>query len=276
MSLQTHWEIIDVLTELYALLDTLAAVPPNLLRLPPADTGTHPADVFNAETASAAGFSSEAVKVLSALPYLKESVVIAPSTVTLNYCAPYMDVSIFENSREMMYDGNFAPPSVIQLTGSEGGYGCIYVYDTESQKVFPWTPMYDGASAADDDGDDSDGCDYFHVKPKSPREALQPLINEFRGLHYINKPLNENTNTSHQLFEETLNVGVTKTFTEDEIRRWVGKEYYRHWQISRELKDMYLDCGWQVDSVEQPDFRREEFLERRRRHLAKAKSLAAE
>ncbi|KAI7484033.1 hypothetical protein KC351_g4802 [Hortaea werneckii] len=135
MSLQTHWEIIEVLTELYVLLDTLAAIPPNRLLLPPADTGSHPPDVFNAEAASAAGFSSEAVRVLSALPYLDESVVIAPSTVTYNYCAPSMDVAIFEESREMMYDGNFAPPSVIQLTGSEGGYGCIYVYDTESRTL---------------------------------------------------------------------------------------------------------------------------------------------
>ena len=135
MSPETHWEIIDVLTELYVLLDTLAAIPPNLLRLPPADTGTHPIDVFNAEAAKAAGFSSEAVKVLSTLPYLDDIVVIAPSTTTMNYLGQDRDTSLFEEDREMMYDDNFAPPSVIQLTGSEGGYGCIYVYDTESRTL---------------------------------------------------------------------------------------------------------------------------------------------
>lgn len=132
MSPQTHWEIIDVLTELYVLLDTLAAIPPNRLRLPPADTGTYPPDVFNAEAARAAGFSPEAVKALSALPYLVGSFQIAPSTATMDYCDQDADVGVFEVSREMMYGGNLAPPSAIQLTASEGGYGCIYTYDTEN------------------------------------------------------------------------------------------------------------------------------------------------
>ncbi|KAI7336593.1 hypothetical protein KC315_g2678 [Hortaea werneckii] len=268
MSLQTHWEIIDVLTELYVLLDTLAAVPPNLLRLPPADTGTHPPDVFNAEVASAAGFSSEAVKVLSALPYLVGSFQIAPSTATMDYCDQDADEGVFEVSREMMYDGNLAPPSAIQLTASEGGYGCIYIYDTENGNMYPWTPMDDGPSADDEDGD----IDYFHIQPQSPREALQPLIDKFRGLHYIIVRLDRDT--KHQLFEETLNVGVTENFTEDELRRWVGTEYYRYWQISRELKDIYVDCGWEVEYVEQPRFRRQEFLERRRRYLSSAERLA--
>ncbi|RMY23370.1 hypothetical protein D0867_02085 [Hortaea werneckii] len=219
MSLQTHWETIDVLTELYVLLDTLAAIPPNLLRLPPADTGTHPPDLFNAEAAGGAGFSSEAVKVLSALPYLNDIVVIAPSTVTMNYSGQNMDVSLFEDSREMMYDGNLTPPSAIQLTGSEGGYGCIYVFDTESQNVFPWTPMYDGVSTADDEDNDSDELDYLHVEPKSPREALQPLIDKFRELRFINLPLCEDTN--HLVFEESLDVGVSVNPTEDEVRHFV-------------------------------------------------------
>ncbi|KAI7551765.1 hypothetical protein KC331_g2346 [Hortaea werneckii] len=133
MSLQRHWEIIDVLTELYVLLDTLAAIPPNLLRLPPVDTGTHPVDVFNAEAANAAGFSSEAVKTLSALPYLDDIVLIAPSTTTMNYYGQGRDTSLFGDDRELVYDERLAPPSVIQLTASEGGYGCIYIYDAETR-----------------------------------------------------------------------------------------------------------------------------------------------
>lgn len=128
--------------------------------------------------------------------------------------------------------------------------------------------MDDEPSVDDDDGD----IDYFHIQPQPPREALQPLIDKLRRLHYIIVRLDGDTN--HQLFEETHNVGVTENFTEDELRRWVGTEYYRCWQISRELKDIYVDCGWEVDSVEQPRFRRGEFLERRRRYLASAERLA--
>ncbi|KAI7228061.1 hypothetical protein KC330_g8085 [Hortaea werneckii] len=133
MSFPAHWEIVDVLIELYVLLDTLAAVPPSLLRLPPAETGTHPVDVFNAEAAKAAGFSSEAVKVLSALQYLDDIVLTAPSTTTMNYYGQGRDTSLFEEDRELVYDERLAPPSVIQLTASEGGYGCIYIYDAETR-----------------------------------------------------------------------------------------------------------------------------------------------
>lgn len=71
MQLTRHSEIIAVLTELYTLLDTLAAISPDLSpRFPPSDTGVHPPSIFNADGARAAGFNDEAVMVLSALPYL--------------------------------------------------------------------------------------------------------------------------------------------------------------------------------------------------------------
>jgi hypothetical protein len=63
-----HSELISVLTELYTLLDTLSATPPLSANLPPSDTGVWPSDDFDAEAARAAGFSEEAVRVLSMIP----------------------------------------------------------------------------------------------------------------------------------------------------------------------------------------------------------------
>jgi hypothetical protein len=80
MSHTAHHEVISVLTELYTLLDTLAAIPPDTLRLPPADTGVHP--TFNADAASEGGYSLEAVQALSALPYVYGGAIIGPSTST--------------------------------------------------------------------------------------------------------------------------------------------------------------------------------------------------
>jgi hypothetical protein len=128
MSCTAHHEVISVLTELYTLLDTLAAIPPNTLRLPPTDTGIHP--TFSADAASEGGYSLEAVEALSALPYVYGGAIIGPSTST-HYFLRTKDSEDFEQDREMMYDDNLAPPSAIQLTDSEGGYGCIYVYDAE-------------------------------------------------------------------------------------------------------------------------------------------------
>lgn len=91
MQLAHHSEIIAVLTELYTLLDTLAAIPPDLSpRFPPSDSGVHPTRIFNAHAAKAAGFNDEAVLVLSALPCLPVGqhemlTALQPSTYPLSY-----------------------------------------------------------------------------------------------------------------------------------------------------------------------------------------------
>jgi hypothetical protein len=133
MSHSAHYELISTLTELYTLLDTLAAISPNTLRLPPAYTGVHP--TFNAEAAREGGYSPEAVEALSKLPYVYGGALVGLSTCTNYYLGPNRDGEDFEQDREMMYYENLALPSAIQLTGSEGGYGCIYVYDAETRPL---------------------------------------------------------------------------------------------------------------------------------------------
>jgi hypothetical protein len=63
-----HRKLFSVLEELYTLLDQLAVVPPSIAILPPPETGIHAAGDFDAEAAEAAGFSDEALKVLSSMP----------------------------------------------------------------------------------------------------------------------------------------------------------------------------------------------------------------
>lgn len=66
--LPDHSEITNVLTELYSLLNTLAAIEPRLApQFPTSDSGFHSPTIFNAEAATVAGFSAEAITVLSAL-----------------------------------------------------------------------------------------------------------------------------------------------------------------------------------------------------------------
>jgi hypothetical protein len=137
MHLSNHTEIITVLTELYTLLDTLAAISPNLVRLPSTSTGIHPPSIFNATAAHAAGFSSEAVTVLSALPYLDVSrheimLGLQPSTYPLSYLGADLDEVYFSTWREMLDNEEPMPPSAIQLTWEEGGHGMVYIYDTET------------------------------------------------------------------------------------------------------------------------------------------------
>lgn len=66
--------------ELWTLLDTLAAGPPNIVALPSVDTGIHSPSEVNADSARARGFTEEAITVWASLPYLPFSLEIRPST----------------------------------------------------------------------------------------------------------------------------------------------------------------------------------------------------
>ena len=140
MTLPNHSEIIGVLTKLYTLLDTLAAISPDLTpRFPPPNTGVHPPTVFNADAARAAGFDAEAITVLSALPYLNVGdhemhTALQPNTYPVSYLGD-LNEGDFLSRREMLEEDDLMPPSAIQLTWEEGGNGIVYIYDTQTGTV---------------------------------------------------------------------------------------------------------------------------------------------
>jgi hypothetical protein len=279
MHLSNHTEIITVLTELYTLLDSLAVISHDLVRLPPTSTGVHPPSIFNATAAGAAGFSSETVAVLSALPYLdvgrhEMMLALQPSTYPLSYLGADLDEGYFSTWREMLETEEPMPSSAIQLTWEEGGYGMVYIYDTETSEsrsqpnnniiqhqlhqtnrtkelVTPWKHW----------GDPTDASDYFHVPSVSPREAFQPMIDNFRSLHYLGLPPSiDHNNSPYPEYGRNL----------PDWNDWDRPNYqagYDVWEATRRLVDIYLDCGWDVDAVEQHRFRRAEFIARRERHL---------
>lgn len=133
MCLSDHAELISTLKELWTLLDSLAACPPNMIALPPSDTGVHPSSTFNADSARAGGFTDEAVQLLAALPYLKCPLEIQPDTYFKCYLGLRKDERDFEEQREML-DHEPIVGSAIVLTDSSGDLGCYYVYDTEKSK----------------------------------------------------------------------------------------------------------------------------------------------
>jgi hypothetical protein len=118
-----------------------------------------------------------------------------------------------------------------------------------------------------DDDERDMTANYFHanILSKSPREALQPLIDKYRGLQYIIEPPSEST--EHELYREEF----------EYLRPYEGPEDRREESESidsktlsrlRYLKDLYLWCGWNLNTVEQAAFRRDEFIERREKFLA--------
>jgi hypothetical protein len=119
--------------------------------------------------------------------------------------------------------------------------------------VYPWNPQHE-----DDD------TEYYDVPAKSPREAFQPLIDKYRGLQYISRPTNTKEG-EFQLFIDECYIFASENCP-DEVRE-ITQELQADWQLSRGLEEIYLECGWRIDRVDQSAFRREEFLEKRRRYL---------
>lgn len=125
--------------------------------------------------------------------------------------------------------------------------------------IYPWAPLLDTPAPEDDDGSVDTSVLYTHVTPKSPREALQPVIDKFRGLHFIMRPLMVEEHSNHELVEDNEYEDAESESSEDRD--------YKVWQAVMYLKDLYLECGWNVDEVEQTNFRRDVFLARRRQYL---------
>jgi hypothetical protein len=130
--------------------------------------------------------------------------------------------------------------------------------------MFPWTPIMD--APVDDDERDMT-ANYFHVniQSKSPREALQPLIDKYRGLQYIIKPPSEST--EHELYLEEFE--YLRPYEGPEDRREESEASdIKTLSILRHLKHLYLWCGWNLNTVEQAAFRRDEFIQTRKELLA--------
>jgi hypothetical protein len=253
MQLSDHSELFAVLTELWSLFGQLAIVKPGAsLNLPPSDTGFYPANSFHADVALAAGFTPEAVSVMSALPYLHDSlpdmgeraVEIESETFPLSYLDTE-EQDQFEDLREIAADPeNIMPPSDIRLTWQlENGWE--YIYDTEKRLMFVWNPMND------------DHDDYLHLQPVPPRLAFQPLIDYFRGLHRLALP--------ERTFVETGQDRAPRMHPHDTTAFYRAET--KLWEAMCGLADLYLQCGWDVNAVAQTQFRSSEFLEMRTKYV---------
>jgi hypothetical protein len=133
--------------------------------------------------------------------------------------------------------------------------------------MHPWVSLKMGPGVDDEEKRDM-SLNYFraYIPSTSPREALQPLINKFRSLDYINVP--SWAGMDHQLvYEEWAFPPPVRTdFSDDEDFQSQARAR-DEFLAKRQLKDLYLECGWDVNAVAQTAFRCDEFLEKRRQHL---------
>ncbi|KAI3334160.1 hypothetical protein F4824DRAFT_490392 [Ustulina deusta] len=231
----THSELISTLRELYTLLSSLGAAP--AVYLPGPNTGTHPDGAINTASATAAGYAPETVQLMTALPYLTDAshemfVQLLPSTYPITYLGENFDEGYFLGFRELLNDAEMLP-TTLQLTRSE-------IYGT---KPF-------------DNPEGEDG--YSHVASASPREVLSPIMDDYRKLRYLATP--QGVDYSDALFANSGGVRPDG-WRPDEQQKWEAA--YAVWEATQKLRDLYLECGWDVDAVEQRGFSLDEFLARR-------------
>lgn len=131
-----HSELVEVLTKLLGLLDDLVAIEPNTVLYPEPDTDLHVPGIINATAASVAGYSTQAITLMSSLPYLQHSdFQMGPSTHMVAYAN--QDEGGFEEERTMYVESGeeFMSPSAVQLTSGESIYGLLRIYDTDESKT---------------------------------------------------------------------------------------------------------------------------------------------
>jgi hypothetical protein len=238
------------------------------LRLPPSDSGIHPATSFHADAALAAGFAPEAVAVMSALPYLHDfeqrAIEIDGSTFPLSYLD--LDEDDFTYKRELFSDENIMPPSAFRLTWQDVN-GWEYIYDIDKSRsrslvsicyrditdkiphaelVYVWNPI-------NDDTND----DYLHLNPVPPRQAFTTLLDDFRSLRRVAVPEDK--------FVE-IDEGSSPKLEYSETQA-LYKANYNLWKATSGIADLYLECNWKVDAVIQADFRSSEFIDTRSKYL---------
>jgi hypothetical protein len=267
--------MIAVLTELLGLLDTLEAFNSSSLSYPSPNTGLHPPESINTTAARAAGYSEEAITLMYSIPYLHDGKFQAePHTRMLDYTE--MDEEAFTAERMMLdYHDNpkyIMPASAIQITHGEmqSQYGFWRIYDTEKSESLPFSVTCPSIHANTRvevvhvwnyfrSGMKYDN--YFEVPPVTPREAFQPMIDNFRSLKWLA------TGDKYGFLPKWPYIELPLSGKHHERARKKYKADYDIWRGMRGLQDVYLDCGWNVDAVEQSTFRRKEFIEKKKRYM---------
>jgi hypothetical protein len=275
MQQEGHGEIIAVLTEFLGLLDTLEAFNSSSLSYPSPDTGLHPPGLINNTAASAAGHSEEAIRLMYSIPYLHDGRFQAqPHTRMLDYTE--MDEDAFMAERIMLdYDNNpkyVMPASAIQITHGEtrSQYGVWRIYDTEKSEslhfsvTFPSTHADTRVEAVHVWDYFRSGMkyhNYFEVPPVTPREAFQPIIDNYRSLKWLA------TGERSSFLPKWPYIEWPSSGKHPERAHKIYQADHDIWKAMRGLKDVYLDCGWNVHAVEQSSFRRDEFIEKKKRYM---------
>ncbi|KAJ6783552.1 hypothetical protein PWT90_07706 [Aphanocladium album] len=259
-----HRELFSVLVELYNLQVQLGNIAPSALIIP-TDA------VFNRDAALQAGYTEEAVKVMSNLPYLsseEDGFEVFPSTFVERYAEePNEDVYAYQVLRALdnePFEGVYIPPSYIRLT-RQNTCGSVFLYDTDTGifVLLLRRSAVDVGAAADyvqnaglvrhwrpfDDGIDKYNNNLHLLPAKTPTEVFGPWIDSYRKL---------------KIFKYTD--FITCWEPDEPIGNYdpaVAPKREKLRLAELKIRDFYLHNGWKVDAKDQDGFNLKRFIEQR-------------
>lgn len=122
-----HQPLFKALTELYTLHIQLGHLPESALITPNEDS------VFNRTAALEAGYTAEAVRVMSRMPYLEaEWYEALPNTHVQNYISSGREsVEAYRERREVFANPGVVVPGHVLGVTTQIGPGYTYLYDTD-------------------------------------------------------------------------------------------------------------------------------------------------
>ncbi|PSR77530.1 hypothetical protein BD289DRAFT_456627 [Coniella lustricola] len=252
-----HAEIIQKLGEFYTLLAQLGSFEPSLVQIPSPDA---PAPIRRT-AALGAGYTEEVVNLMEQLPYISKGPniwdpEIFGSTEPIDY-TKCENENAFRTWREYDdgqdqedEDGNpdLIPGSLVKLTEIHL-YGITLLYDTQTCLLIPWQPF--------ENPDDTIG--YAHVPAKRPSEVLNPWIEGYRTFNFMHTPQGNLWDTERLRPDPPEHLGP-KAQAKWWATRAVDEALFK-------LKDVYLECGWNMTSPVQHTFDRAKFIEMRKQYI---------
>lgn len=255
-----HAELIRKLAEFYILLVQLGSIEESSVHIPSSDT---PAPIRRA-AALEAGYSRDVVDLLEQLPYVSKDPndwhpEFLPSIEPIDFtkCEDADAFKIwreFDDGREHEdEDGNedLIPASLLKLS-EHHLYGTTLLYDTQSRLLIDWEPNKNHKNA----------IGHAHVPAKPPGEVLGPWIEGFRSFKYMHTPGANLWDAGHSVYGPPE---PPQHYPPDQKTHWWAARAVE--QALYRIKDIYLECGWDMTSQTQDNFDRARFIEMRERYM---------
>ncbi|KAH7170094.1 hypothetical protein EDB81DRAFT_774430 [Dactylonectria macrodidyma] len=179
---------------------------------------------------------------------VRHDIEIMPSTFPLSFTTRgEPNIGYYEFLRQMdddpMDDEYLIPGTCIRLS-TQNVYGITWIYDTETCLLREWKSF----------DSEPEVRGFNHAPVKLPTEILGPWTEKYRKLQFLGF-------AGEVDFYPDEDYRKREEVPERRLGNWQARHDNRMAQLK--IRDLYLECGWDVNSKSQDTFDRKRFVEMR-------------